>query len=327
VACYVDDIIIASSNDAQKLWLKAKFCSKYRMTDCGDLNWFLGMRITRDRRARTITVDQERYILTILDRFGLNDCNPCSTPAVPGLRLDNDMSATTEEEIEYIESKPFRSAVGSLMYAMVATRPDIASALCVVCRFMNRPGRQHWKAVKQILKYLKGHSSLGLTFSGSSGINAYGFSDSDWAGDRNSRRSTTGYVFMLAGAAISWKSKLQKTPSLSSTEAEYMAAGAAVQEALSIRYLLEELGYIQSDATNINVDNKGAICLALSQGSNYGTRHIALRHHFLRHYVASGDVKLTYIHTSKNVADVLTKALSRQLFEFFRSKMLGLFGL
>jgi hypothetical protein len=153
----------------------------------------------------------------------------------------------------------------------------------------------------------------------------YGHSDSDWGGDgdRDKRRSTTGYVFMLAGAAICWKSKLQKTVCLSGTEAEYMAAGSAVQEALSIRNLLEELGFPQQEPTTIHEDNPGAIFLVLNQTNTYGTRHIAIRHHFLRHHIQSGEIKLKYTHTKRLVADVLTKALSKEAFRKFRRSMLG----
>jgi hypothetical protein len=323
LACYVDDLVIASNDDGQKSWLKQQLSAKYKMKDCGDLEWFLGMRIQRDRANKVITLDQQQYVESVLERFGMQRCNPVSTPASVGVHLTRDMCPTTEEEEEFMRTIPFRSAVGSLMYAMVATRPDIASALGVVCRFMSNPGKQHWTAVKRILCYLRGHTDLKLTFDGKRGLTTYGYSDSDWGGDHDTRRSTTGYVFMLAGAAICWKSKLQKTISLSSTEAEYMSAGSAVQEALSIRNLMEELGFPQLEKTTIHEDNQGAIFLALNQTNTYGTRHIAIRHHFIRHHIQSGEIQLKYCHTKRMVADVLTKALSKEAFRKFRRSMLG----
>jgi hypothetical protein len=151
----------------------------------------------------------------------------------------------------------------------------------------------------------------------------YGYSDADWAADRDTRRSTTGFVFMLAGAAVSWKSRLQKTPSLSSTEAEYMSAGSGVQEALSIRNLLEELGFAQEGPTILHEDNQGCIRLAVNQTTSYRTRHIAIRHHFIRHYINNDTIHLKYIHTKRMVADAMTKALNTPQFQKFRRTMLG----
>ena len=195
------------------------------MTDCGPLEWFLGCRIHHDRKARTITMDQPQYIETVLRRYGMQNCNPVSTPAEPGLVLTFQMSPQTDAERYYMPDKPFRSVIGSLRFAMVCTRPDIALAVGMVCRFMHNPGKRHWEAAIRILAYLRGHTNLGITYDGNQGLVPHGYSDASWADDRDQRRSTTGYVFFLAGAAISWKYHLQPTVSLSSTEAEYKSAG------------------------------------------------------------------------------------------------------
>lgn len=327
LAVWVDDIVVASSSEKQTRWFKDQMSKRYNMTDCGELHWCLGMRIRRDRDKGTITIDQERYIKDVLQRFRMGDCNPASIPAHPGVHLTKEMSPSTDEEIQRMKSVPYRSAVGSLMFAMVGTRPDIAAAVARVCRYMENPGEQHWAAVKQIFHYLRGHAELGLTFRRGSGLQLRGWSDADWAEDRDTRRSTTGYVFTLAGAAISWKSKLQTTPALSTTEAEYMSAGAGVQEALSLRSLLEELGHVQSGPTPLCEDNQGCIRLALNRGSSYRTRHIAIRHHFIRHYtdpaLGNHTIDLTYVPTKKMVADAMTKALNTTDFRRFRDYMLG----
>jgi hypothetical protein len=325
VAVFVDDLLIASDDRAETDRFKAQMSAKYKMKDLGELRWFLGSRVLRDRANRTITLDQSQYIASVLQRFGMEKCHSVSTPADTSVHLSKDMSPSTPAEVEAMKDVPYCEAVGSLMFAMVVSRPDIAYAVGNVCRFMHNPGKLHWKAVQHILRYLRGHSKLGLTFRGQPGdlLKLHGYSDSDWAGDRDTRRSTTGFVFKLCGAAVSWKSRLQKTPALSSTEAEYMAVGSAVQEAISLRALLGELGYPQQSATDIHEDNQGCIALASNVGTSQRTRHIAIRHHFLRHYVLNDTVALPYINTKLMVADTLTKALPRRQFETLRSALIG----
>jgi hypothetical protein len=222
-----------------------------------------------------------------------------------------------------MSDKPFRSVVGSLMFAMVCTRPDIAQAVGLLCRFMHNPGKRHWQAALRILAYLRGHTDLGITYDGRQGIVPYGYSDASWADDPDQRRSTTGFVLFMAGAAISWKSQLQPTVSLSSTEAEYKSVGAGVQEVLATRSKLLEFGYPQAAPTTLFEDNQGAIALALNQVNNHRTRHIDIRHHFIRERIADKSVTLEYISTKLMVADALTKALSAVLFRRFRDAMMG----
>ncbi|XP_072074399.1 secreted RxLR effector protein 161-like [Arachis hypogaea] len=154
------------------------------------------------------------------------------------------MCPSSEAERMEMSRVPYASAVGSLMYAMICTRPDIAQAIVVVSRFMVDPGKEHWNVVKRILRYIKGTSNVALCFGGSEFI-VNGYVDSDFAGDLDKRKSTTGYVFMLAGGAVSWLSKLQTVVALSTTEAEYMAATQACKKAIWIQRLIEELGHKQ----------------------------------------------------------------------------------
>jgi hypothetical protein len=209
------------------------------------------------------------------------------------------------------------------MFAMVCTRPDVAEAVGLLYRLMHDPGKRHWQAALRVLAYLRGHTDLGITYDGAQGIVPYVYSDASWADDRDKRRSTTGFVIFMAGAAISWKSQLQPTVSLSSTEAEYKSLGAGVQEALATRSKLTELGYPQAAPTVLFEDNQGAIALALNQVNNYRTRHIDVRHHFVRERIADKSVVLEYISTKLMVADALTKALSTALFRIFRDAMMG----
>ena len=323
LAVYVDDIIVASSSQQQASWVQSKLWSKYKMTDCGPLEWFLGCRVHHDRKARTITIDQSQYIESILLRYGMHNCNPVSTPAEPGFILTSLMSPQNDQDRHFMADKPYRGVIGSLMFAMVRTRPDIALAVGLVCRYMHNPGKRHWQAAMRILAYLRGHTNLGITYHGRQGLFPHGYSDASWADDRDQRRSTTGFVLFLAGAAVSWKSQLQPTTSLSSTEAEYKSAGAGVQETLATRSKLAELGYPQVEPTTLFEDDQGAIALALNQVTNYRIRHIDIRHHFIRQKIAEKSVGLEYISTKLMIADALTKPLNTAMFRKFRSAMMG----
>ena len=303
LAVYVDDIIVASSSGSRAAWVKSKLFAQYKMTDAGALSWFLGIRITRDRAAGTIVLDQEQYIETVLRRFGMQDSRPVSTPAEPGLHLTAKMSPSSPSEHHFMADKPYRSLIGSLMFAMVCSRPDIAYALGVLCRFMSNPGPLHWKAGMRILAYLRGHTALGLTYTRAEGLRLHGYADASWADDRDNRRSTTGFVYFLSGAAVSCKSRLQPTTSLSSTEAEYKSAGAGVQEALFIRSQLSELGFPRQGRTILFEDNQGCIKVALNQITSHRLRHVDIWHHFIHQHVVDGSIELRYLSTKRMIAD------------------------
>ena len=176
----------------------------------------------------------------ILQRFNLQNCKPLSTPFPEHVKLSSQDCPSNEREKARMSRVPYSSAVGSLMFAMVCTRPDIAQAVGVVSRYMSNPGEAHWEAVKWVLRYLKDIGDVALCYSGSD-VQLVRFVDSDWAGDRDKRKSTTGYVFCMGDAAISWISKLQTVVALSTTEAEYMAATQACKETVWLERLLWEL--------------------------------------------------------------------------------------
>ena len=321
VAVYVDDLIIASNDQQLKDVFVEHLKAKFSMKDLGELHWCLGMRVLRDRDNRMITLDQEKYIGDILRRFGMEESKPQATPAETGLKLTKRADGEALTDV-----KQYMSAVGSLMYAMIGTRPDIAWIVSQLSQHLSNPTQQHWNAVKRVMRYLKGTAALGLCFRGSSSqISLVGYSDADWAGDLDSRRSTTGYVFQLSGAAVSWSSKRQKTVALSSTEAEYMALAAATQEALWLRVLLKEMGFEQTDATVIKEDNQSCIALAKNPNKHQRTKHIDIRYHFVREQVVErSSVKIEYCSTDLMVADIATKALCRVLFERQRDAAMGL---
>src|SRR5436190_17999813 len=191
------------------------------------------MDIIRDRRAGKVKLSQRAYIEKVLQRFNMSESKPVTIPFAAHFKLSSDLSPITEEEAEHMSSVPYLSAVGSIMYAMVCTRPDISHAVSVVSRYMACPVRQHWEAVKWILRYLQGTTDMGLIFDKEKMENSIiGFVDSDYAGDLDKKRSLTGYLFTLSRSAISWMTTLQTTVTLSTTEAEYMALTEAVTEAI-----------------------------------------------------------------------------------------------
>jgi hypothetical protein len=205
------------------------------------------------------------------------------------------------------------------MYAMLGTRPDLAFAVSVVSRFASNPTDRHWTAVKRILKYLAGTISMGLVFRGSlTSLN--GYTDSDWAGDHDTRRSTSGYVFNVGSAAISWSAKRQPTVSLSSCEAEYIGQTQATKEAIWLQGFLKQIHPdLDGGATIIYGDNQGAIALAKNPQFHARTKHIDIQHHFVREKVAEGRIQLKYVPTTQQVADGLTKPLCRDKFQVFRT--------
>ncbi|GJX41309.1 gag-pol polyprotein, partial [Tanacetum coccineum] len=264
--------------------LKAQLAREFEMKDLRPTNKILGMKIHRDRVSKKIWLSQKSYVRKILQRFNMQDCKPISTPFPTNVKLSFKMSPSSEKERMEMSRVPYASAVGSLMFAMIYTRPDIAHTVGVVSRYMAEPSREHWEAVKRILRYIKGTSDVALCF-GDSDLIVKGYVDSDYAGDLDGSKSTTVYVFTLFGRIVSWVSKLQLVVAMSTTEAEYVAAAQASKEASAL-YL----------ARNLTFHSK--------------TKHIRVQYHFVREKVEEGTVDMQKIHTDDNVADYLTKAIN-----------------
>jgi hypothetical protein len=274
------------------------------------------MQIHMNHEKGEVSLDQERYIEIMLEKYNMQNSYPVRTPGEAGLRLSTKHQPGTQEETEEMTRKPYRQLVGSLNFASTCTRPDIAASTSEVGTFLENPGNTHWGAAKRILRYLKGSRKNKLVYKNTDGpTTLVGYTDSDWAGDVDKRRSRTGYIFYLSGAPVSWSSRLQKCAALSSCEAEYVAACAATQEAMWLRGFLEELGFPQTGPTTILEDNQGTICVSEREGDNERTKHIDIKYHYTRERVAEGDVKLKYIPTKKNTADILTKPLQMATFE------------
>ncbi|KAI4331921.1 hypothetical protein L6164_016867 [Bauhinia variegata] len=274
----INDMLIASKNREEINRLKAQLSKEFEMKDLGEAKKILGMEITRDRKRGILFLTQKQYLKKLLQRFNITEkTKPVSTPLALHFKLSASQCPKTKEEEEYMSKVPYSNAVGSLMYAMVCTRPDISHAVGIVSRYMHNPGKEHWQAVKWILRYILKTLDVGLIFEKNDvGQHIVGYCDSDYAGDLDKCRSTTGYVFTLAKAPISWKSTLQSTVALSTTEAEYMAITEAVKEAIWLQGLLEDLGVSQKHIV-VYCDSQSAIHLAKNQVYHDRTKHIDVR--------------------------------------------------
>ena len=307
---YVDDLVITAPSLEDVNWIRSLLHEEFEMTDLGPLTVYLGIEIRRNRQLRSLHVSQQQYIRTILDRFGMSTATTISTPADPHVRLT---ALPPDQRADIINQERYQSAVGSLMYAMIGTRPDIAFAVSAVSQYCTNPGPMHWTAVRRIFRYLGGTKALGLEYRGSC---CGGYTDADW-GSGEDRRSIGGYVFMINGAAISWASKKQGSVALSSTEAEYMSLTQGIKEALWLGELLSDLGAPRhkTEIRQVQCDNQGAITLTRNPQYHARTKHIDIQYHFVRQHIESGLIQLTYCPTHEMVADIFTKPLPRPQFE------------
>ncbi|KAK8647797.1 hypothetical protein V6N13_121524 [Hibiscus sabdariffa] len=209
---------------------------------------------------------------------------------------------------------PYASAIGSIMYAMICTRPDLSYALSMTSRYQANPGEGHWTAVKNILKYLRRTKDVFLVYGGEEELRIKGYTDASFQTDKDDSRSQSGFIFCLNGGAVSWKSSKQDTVADSTTEAEYIAASEAAKEAVSIKKFITGLGVIPSisDAVDLYCDNNGAIAQAKEPRSHQRSKHILRRFHLIREIIDRGDVEICKVHTDDNIADPLTKPLAQQ---------------
>ncbi|XP_063942424.1 secreted RxLR effector protein 161-like [Daucus carota subsp. sativus] len=240
-----------------------------------------------------------------------------------GVSLSGKMSPKTPEERERMSKIPYASAIGSIMYAMLCTRPDVAYSISVTSRYQSDPGEDHWKAVKNILKYLRRTKDIFLVFGGESELKIEGYTDSSFQSESDDSKSMSGYVFTLNGGAISWKSSKQSTTADSTAEAEYIAASEAAKEAVWMRKFVSELGVVPSveEPIVLYCDNNAAIAQAKEPRSHKNSKHVLRRFHLIREIIERGDVKIERVDTHNNVADPLTKSLSQIHFDRHKEKM------
>jgi len=334
IGVFVDDIIPIFGESDEQEWNESlqALKDKYDIEDTGDAEVVLGMRVTRDYKQRTIKLDQASYIAKLLKEFQLSDCKVAPTPTNSYILSKADCPQTPEEENQ-IDKQQYQQMVGALNYAAISTRPDIQFAVGVLSRYLQNPGSAHVTACKRVFRYLKGTPELGIVLGGTEPIepelHLTAYSDSDWAGNHDDRRSTTGFVIQLSGSVISWTSKRQSAVALSSCEAEYYAISAAVAEIKWIRQFLEEVlrhdKQLQQSrvVTRGLVDNQSAMSISKNDVHHNRTKHIDIRHHFVRDAITDGIISLKYIPTEDQLADILTKGLGRVAFQRLRDQLMG----
>jgi hypothetical protein len=314
ICVYVDDLLIISRTEELGIEVKAQLMEKYEATDLGKLKHYLGMIWERDYGNKTSFLSQKRYIEDILRKYKMEDCKPNQIPIPP----NTDLGCRDFEDL-FIDVKKYQEAVGSLLYLALGTRPDIAFAVSVVSRYMTNPRVGHWGLVKGTLRYLRGTWDFGLKYSGKF-CDLVGFVDADWGSDVMGRRSTSVYMFLIGGP-ISWSSKRQKTVALSTVEAEYMALSACLQKCIWLVSLCNEVGVSIKMPIKIFQDNEGSIRLAKNPGQHGRTKHIDIRHHFLRGNIERKLITLEFCPSMDMVADLLTKPLARPQYSKLRGMM------
>jgi len=312
IAVYVDDILLAGKSDRRMTEVKQALSKQFKMKDMGELHHFLGVKVIQKPETGQLWIGQSAYVKGILEKFGMDNSKPISTPVDVSARL-----VKARDDDEKIDQTQYQSAVGSLLFLSTRTRPDIAYAVSNVARFCAEPTREHWTAVKRILRYLNGTRDLGLLYNKDSSKECIGYSDADWAGDLDDRKSTSGYIFQMGGAAISWRSKKQTCVALSTAEAEYMALASTAQEAIWIRQLLSDLKQ-KSPATVIYEDNQSTICMTKNPQFHGRAKHIDIKFHFVREQVSKGIIELKYCKTEDMIADIFTKGLNQLQFSKLR---------
>jgi len=314
IAVWVDDLLLFTSSTPIMRYLKDELNATFDLTDLGEPSRIVGIEITI--HDDSITISQPLYIDSILRKHGMENVNPVATPLDPNMKL-----APNPESREPNRSNDYASLLGSLQYLAIATRPDIAYAVNRLAAYTANPSLQHYTAAKRLLRYVKGTKNYGITYQkdatrhvGPSDSNIfYGFSDAAFA-NADDRRSVSGYVFLANGGAITWGSKKQTAIALSSTEAEYVALSEASREAMWLRYLYGELGFIQQEPILLLGDNDGSIAMAKNPQFHKRTKHVDIRWHWVRELVNNGLINVADCRDPQQTADILTKQVPRVKF-------------
>ncbi|CAI7863268.1 unnamed protein product, partial [Closterium sp. NIES-53] len=306
VLVHLDDLVFATANTEALAHVKSELQKRHTCTDLGELTSYLGLRIARDRAQRTITLTQSHMVQQVLQRFGFTYSSPQSTPLPTGHSLS---SPPSDESVE--PSGPYPELVGCLMYMMTCTRPDLAYPLSLLARYV-APGRHqkvHWDAAKRVLRYLCITSGMGLVLGGRARVVLTGHADASWVDGLATQRSSQGYTFSLGSGSVSWRSTRSSSVLSSSCEAEIYAGAMVAQELRWLTYLLTDLGEAPRSPPVLYVNNKAMLALCQEHRLEHITKHIALRFFLARELQHRGQLRLAYVASQANTADVFTKAL------------------
>ncbi|CAI7851538.1 unnamed protein product [Closterium sp. NIES-54] len=307
ILVYVDDLVFATADTAGLAHVKSELQKRHTCTDLGELRSYIGLQITRNRARRTITLTQSHMVQQVLQRFDFTYSSPQATP----LPTRHSLSALpSDESVE--SSSPYPELVGCLMYLMTCTRPNLAYPLTILARYV-APGRhrpEHMAVAKRVLRYLCSTSGMGLVIGGRSPVVLTGHTDASWADDQATQRSSQGYTFSLGSGSVSWRATRSSSVLGSICEAEIYAGAMAAQELCWLTYLLTDLGEPPRSPPVLYVDNKAMLALCREQRLEHRTKHIALRYFLARELQQRGQLRLAYVASEANTADVFTKALA-----------------
>jgi hypothetical protein len=329
IVTYVDDCLLIGPDIKQIQAYKRRFNKVFAIEDRGPAAFFLGVQIERNRKKRTLYIHQKQYIEEFLKIFGLDSSRSISIPLQPGITSYKSTVSSKGSLVSRSDHKLFQKMVGTVMYLMLQTRPDIAFAVQWLSRAMQSPTIEHLNAAKNLLRYLGGSKDLAICYSptkkdivntlleGADSLQLVGFSDSDYAGDKETSKSTYGYLFKLAGGPVTWKSKRASTIALSTVEAETDALTEAIREAQWLIGFFKELERPIIGLVPIFEDNTGSITTAYDPALHSRTKHTLLKFHYVREQVRGGLVSISFLDTKRMPADGLTKALASQLFRAF----------
>ncbi|WJX72495.1 hypothetical protein P8452_56374 [Trifolium repens] len=311
IQIYVDDIIFGSTNASLCKNFSKLMQDEFEMSMMGELKFFLGIQINQGEDGTYI--HQSKYTKELLKKFNLEECKIMTTPMHPTSSLRNDEIGSK------VDQKLYRGMIGSLLY-LTASRPDILYNVCLCARFQSDPREPHLTAVKRIFRYLKGTTNLGLLYKKSLDSKLVGFCDTDYAGDKIERKSTSGNCQFIGENLISWASKRQAIIALSTAEAEYISAAKCCTQLLWMKYQLEDYNITESSIP-LYCDNTAAIHLSKHPILHSRAKHIEIKHHFIRDYVQKGTIDIQFIDTEHQWPDIFTKPLAIEHFEFIKKNL------
>ena len=312
ICVYVDDLLIISKDIKIVEEIKCLLSNKFEMKDMGVVSQMLGIKINYNQDKGLTTLDMSGYIKRSLIKFNLENVRMYKMPIEPNYKYSVKHAPQTQDELLEMKNKPYAAAFGTLNWIAMTTRPDIAFATNICGRYASNPGIKHWNLVKRIFGYLKRTIDLKINYKRSND-KIKGYTDADFAGCTDTRKSTTGYAFTLAGGPISWKSKRQKCVSMSTAESEYIAIGNGVKEALWLRKLMTHINKPSKEGTEIYTDNTAAYQNVKSNvitGSEL--RHVDIYYHFSKDRQESNQIQVKNISTNHQVADLFTKGFNNQ---------------
>ena len=305
ICLYVDDMLIFGTDQNQVDLTKEFLSSRFSMKDMGEADVILGIRIKHE--SNKISISQSHYIEKVLKKFNYFDCTPVSTP----MDTSEKLMPNTGKAVSQLE---YSRVIGCLMYAMTCTRPDIAFAVGKLSRYTSNPSAHHWQAIQRVFKYLKRTMDYSLSYTGYPSV-LEGYTDASWISNTEDNSSTSGWVFLLGGGAISWASKKQTCITSSTMESEFVALAAAGKEAEWLKNLLLEIPLWPKPIAPISIrcDSAATLAKAYSQMYNGKSRHLGVRHSMIRELIMNGVVSIEFVRSQQNLADHLTKGLARDL--------------